>query len=64
MDSMPLKPRNSATLSEILTQPEAWQKTLEAWDITTVFANVVKQTGSRTAWLFIGCGTSYYLAES
>jgi glutamine---fructose-6-phosphate transaminase (isomerizing) len=64
MDSMPLKPRNSATLGEILTQPEAWQKTLEAWDISTVFANVVKQTSSRTTWLFIGCGTSYYLAEA
>jgi glucosamine--fructose-6-phosphate aminotransferase (isomerizing) len=64
MDSTPAKLRSSATLSEILTQPEAWQKTLEAWDISTVFANVAKQTSPRTAWLFIGCGTSYYLAEA
>jgi glucosamine--fructose-6-phosphate aminotransferase (isomerizing) len=56
--------RNSATLSEIMSQPEVWRKTLEDLDSSSVFGRVQKETSGRTTWLFLGCGTSYYLAEA
>jgi glucosamine--fructose-6-phosphate aminotransferase (isomerizing) len=63
MDSAQPQLRNSATLNEIMSQPEAWQKTLQDCDSSPVIETILKQTRGRTAWLFVGCGTSYYLAE-
>lgn len=53
---------NSATLQEILSQPETWEKTLkraaqEKWELPPA-----GQT--RSPMLFVGCGTSFYLAQS
>src|ERR1700730_3661854 len=56
--------RNSATLNEIMSQPQAWQKTLQDCDGSSVIETILKQTQARTAWLFVGCGSSYYLAEA
>src|ERR1700737_76873 len=56
--------RNSATLNEIMSQPQVWQKTLEECDSSPVIETILKQTHARTAWLFVGCGSSYYLAEA
>jgi glucosamine--fructose-6-phosphate aminotransferase (isomerizing) len=56
--------RNSATLNEIMSQPQVWQKTLQECDRSPVIETILKQTHSRTAWLFVGCGSSYYLAEA
>jgi len=53
---------DSATLLEILSQPETWEKTLmraaqEQWELPPA-----GQT--RRPLLFVGCGTSFYLAQS
>lgn len=53
---------DSATLQEILSQPETWEKTLmraaqEQWELPPA-----GQT--RSPLLFVGCGTSFYLAQS
>lgn len=53
---------DSATLQEILSQPETWEKTLaraaqERWELPPA-----GQT--RRPLLFVGCGTSFYLAQS
>ncbi len=53
---------DSLTLQEILSQPEAWKKVLqqaaqEKWEL--------RPAGSPSGpLLFVGCGTSYYLAQS
>jgi glucosamine--fructose-6-phosphate aminotransferase (isomerizing) len=64
MDSAHPQIRNSATLNEIMSQPAAWQKTLQDCASSAVIENILNQTHFRTAWLFVGCGTSYYLAEA
>lgn len=53
---------DSATLHEILSQPETWEKTLkraaqEAWELPPAGQ-------SPGSLLFVGCGTSFYLAQS
>ena len=64
MDSAPPQTRNSATRNEIMSQPGAWQQTLQDCDSSPAIETVLKQTKSRSAWLFVGCGSSYYLAEA
>lgn len=64
MDSMQPQVRNSATLNEIMSQPAVWQNTLQNLNSSAAFENILKETRTRAAWLFVGCGTSYYLAEA
>jgi glucosamine--fructose-6-phosphate aminotransferase (isomerizing) len=64
MDSAQPQIRDSATRNEIMSQPGAWQKTLHDCDSSPVVETILKQTRSQTAWLFVGCGSSYYLAEA
>ncbi len=52
----------SATLHEILSQPEIWKKTLkraehEHWQLPPA-------EHTQSSLLFVGCGTSFYLAQS
>src|SRR5262245_59130520 len=53
---------SSNTLREILSQPETWQKTIqraehERWQLPP-------EEHKSSALLFVGCGTSFYLAQS
>src|SRR5215831_16638729 len=56
--------RGSATLTEILSQPETWRQCLRELHQSGVIQEVLEETKSRTEWMFIGCGTSFYLAEA
>jgi len=52
------------TLSEIHGQPDVWRNVLQALDeldLATLTANYDPRTSE---WIFIGCGTSYYLAQA
>lgn len=60
----PTQAGQSATLSEILSQPDIWRRTLQELNRGTLLETVLTQTESRTEWLFLGCGTSFYLAET
>lgn len=54
----------AATLREISIQPQAWRsslETLEKLDLEPLVGD--KHPGSHE-WLFVGCGTSYYLAQA
>jgi glucosamine--fructose-6-phosphate aminotransferase (isomerizing) len=64
MDSTKTHRPHSATLGEILSQPEAWRDSLRGLQESGSLQEVLEQTGSRTQWLFLGCGTSFYLAET
>lgn len=57
-------PQDLKTLSEINGQPAVWQTCLdhlEAADLQTLAADRDPHT---TEWVFVGCGTSYYLAQA
>src|ERR1700687_5343680 len=55
--------RHSSTLQEILSQPQGWRDTLHELQASDALQTILEKTNSRTEWLVIGCGTSYYLAE-
>ena len=65
MNTVNTATRNSNTYIEILSQPDIWRRVLvELSDGATSFEEVRNRTSSRKTWLFVGCGTSYYLAEA
>ena len=64
MDTNPMELQPSATLAEILSEPAVWQTALRGLREDSTVARVVEDSRSRTEWLFIGCGTSFYLAEA
>jgi glutamine---fructose-6-phosphate transaminase (isomerizing) len=54
----------STTLREIYGQPEVWTsclQTLDSLDIGSLFGNSHPRSHE---WIFVGCGTSYYLANA
>jgi glutamine---fructose-6-phosphate transaminase (isomerizing) len=64
MHSTRIQAQSSATLQEILSQPEAWSKTLTALEQSAIVEKFLRDSSGKTEWLFLGCGTSYYLAEA
>jgi len=55
---------NSYTVSEILSQPEIWRACLHDLSNDGAFQAAKTIAESRKSWLFVGCGTSFYLAEA
>ena len=55
---------SSATLREILSQPEIWRQCLSELLGSEVIEKILQGAKSRNEWIFIGCGTSFYLAEA
>ncbi|MHB8654870.1 MAG: SIS domain-containing protein [Terriglobia bacterium] len=51
------------TLSEILSQPRCWTECLRALEEQNQLDRVLKQFGAQTDWLFVGCGSSFYIAQ-
>ncbi len=56
--------REISTLQEIFGQPQAWRNTLQALQETDLKALVGEHNPVDVEWLFVGCGTSYYLAQA
>ncbi len=52
------------TLAEILSQPRCWRECLKALDEQGEFARAQKRFAAQADWLFIGCGSSYYIAQA
>jgi glucosamine--fructose-6-phosphate aminotransferase (isomerizing) len=50
------------TLSEILSQPDCWKTCLPKLASSAEFDAAVKMARPGAEWVFVGCGTSYYLA--
>jgi glucosamine--fructose-6-phosphate aminotransferase (isomerizing) len=53
----------SHTLAEIISQPQCWADCLGALDEGNHLGRVLKQFGTQTDWLFVGCGSSFYVAQ-
>jgi glucosamine--fructose-6-phosphate aminotransferase (isomerizing) len=52
------------TYAEILSQPETWLTSQRALATDSAFQKAAAIAASRKEWLFVGCGTSFYLAEA
>jgi glutamine---fructose-6-phosphate transaminase (isomerizing) len=52
------------SLDEILSQPQCWSAILEDLLQKETLHAVAKRFAGATEWLFIGCGSSYYVALS
>jgi glutamine---fructose-6-phosphate transaminase (isomerizing) len=50
------------SLAEILSQPEFWGRSLEVLRQDESLADIRHSFRFATEWLFIGCGSSYYIA--
>lgn len=51
------------TLSEILSQPHIWQETDEHLVASGTLEHLADTFSPRSPWLFVGCGSSYYLSR-
>jgi len=54
----------ASSLAEILSQPQFWGQCLEALEREGSLTEVRRPFASATEWLFVGCGSSYYIALS
>ncbi len=54
----------AATLREIHSQPEVWGRCLDTLDKLDLERLVGDKGPFTHEWLFVGCGTSYYLAQA
>jgi len=52
------------SLAEILSQPECWHECFEDLNSGGVLRLVAERFEAARGWLFIGCGSSYYVALS
>lgn len=52
------------TLDEIMSQPECWSQCLRQLDASSELRRAAEMAEPGAEWLFVGCGSSYYLALS
>lgn len=56
--------RNADTWNEILSEGAVWQAVLHELDSSPIVQRILDTAENRQEWLFVGCGTSFYLAEA
>ena len=59
-----VKQPGAHTLAEVLSQPECWQSSLNMLQEEQTLQRICRGLPAGTEWLFIGCGSSYYVAIS
>jgi glutamine---fructose-6-phosphate transaminase (isomerizing) len=60
----PKKPRPAEhTLAEIFSQPQVWSETDSRLRKSGILEHFVEIFSPRSPWLFVGCGSSYYLSR-
>ena len=52
------------TLSEIFSQPQCWSACLSQLATSAELRAAIQLTRPGADWIFVGCGTSYYLAQA
>jgi glucosamine--fructose-6-phosphate aminotransferase (isomerizing) len=50
------------SLAEILSQPECWKRCLEEVQRSGVLGEIKSDFSSDVEWIFVGCGSSFYIA--
>lgn len=56
--------RKAQTLNEIYDQPAVWRRSLQHLATLDIPALTGGRDPRSTEWVFVGCGTSYYLAQA
>jgi glutamine---fructose-6-phosphate transaminase (isomerizing) len=56
--------RQSETWKEILSQGQIWQTVLQEMGHSVTAEEILALRGKKKEWIFVGCGSSYYLAEA
>lgn len=51
------------TLAEILSQPRVWAETARQFREGETLEHIAKKFSARESWLFVACGSSYYLSQ-
>jgi glucosamine--fructose-6-phosphate aminotransferase (isomerizing) len=54
----------SHTWNEIASQGKVWKSVLEELGRSAVVTDILRNSADRRKFIFLGCGTSYYLAEA
>jgi len=52
------------TIAEILSEPATWKLCLKAMEQTAELQSLHEQLPRNIEWVFIGCGSSFYLAQA
>lgn len=52
------------TIAEILSEPATWKSCLHALEQTSELQSLNERLPRNIEWLFIGCGSSFYLAQA
>jgi len=64
MKSAEITEQGQHTLSEIFSQPQCWSTCLAKLATSVELRAAVQMARPGTEWIFVGCGTSYYLAQA
>jgi glutamine---fructose-6-phosphate transaminase (isomerizing) len=57
-------PNGSYTLIEILNQPLCWKSIFKEFEKTGELKSIAHRFSDVKEWIFVGCGSSYYVAQS
>jgi glutamine---fructose-6-phosphate transaminase (isomerizing) len=60
----PTEYTQSATYKEILSQGDVWQSVLQELKQGAFSEQMSRSNNRKPSWLFVGCGTSFYLADA
>ena len=52
------------TWEELISQGQVWHAVLSQLDSSSVVRTILASSSTVREWIFVGCGTSYYLAEA
>src|SRR5271155_288962 len=64
MKSDAITEQGQHTLSEIFSQPQCWRTCLAKLATSAELRAAVQMARPGAEWIFVGCGTSYYLARA
>src|SRR4030088_1801522 len=64
MKSAEIAEQGQHTLNEIFSQPQCWKTCLAQLAASAELRAAVQLVRPGARWIFVGCGTSYYLAQA
>src|ERR1039457_5682671 len=64
MKSLQITEQGQHTLNEIFSQPQCWSACLSKLAASTELRVAAQLARPGAEWIFVGCGTSYYLAQA
>ena len=56
--------RGHLSFEEIMSEPGVWAATLQELEANGRYAEVLKPLEQANEWIFVGCGSSYYVAQA